>query len=117
MIGTCGGAAKVAALEALGVDHIIDHTCEDVGEVLQAEYPNGVDLIYEGRYLLPLRPARLCLLQHLPSGDKRNVCPFCAPQAEGVLTNSAGRLCCVLERRSCAGLGGMASHLPAPPVT
>lgn len=48
MVGTCGGAAKVAALRELGCDRIIDHTVEDVGRVLKTEYPDGIDLVYEG---------------------------------------------------------------------
>jgi hypothetical protein len=48
VVGTCGGAAKVAALRELGCDRIIDHTVEDVGRVLKTEYPDGIDLVYEG---------------------------------------------------------------------
>jgi hypothetical protein len=50
VVGTCGGEKKVSVLRQLGCDRIIDHTVEDVGSVLQREYPSGMDLVYEGTY-------------------------------------------------------------------
>ncbi|GBG84169.1 hypothetical protein CBR_g38143 [Chara braunii] len=47
VIGTCGGEEKAALLRSLGVDRVIDYKKENVQEVLKAEFPKGVDLIYE----------------------------------------------------------------------
>jgi NADPH-dependent curcumin reductase CurA len=46
-VGTCGTKEKVAFLEALGCDRPIHYREEDVAEVLAAEYPDGLDLVYE----------------------------------------------------------------------
>lgn len=47
VVATCGGAEKAHVLRGLGVDRVIDYKQEDVGKVLKAEYPDGVDLVYE----------------------------------------------------------------------
>jgi NADPH:quinone reductase-like Zn-dependent oxidoreductase/short-subunit dehydrogenase len=47
VVATCGGAAKAALLRSLGAHHVIDHTVESVKAVLRAEYPKGVDVVYE----------------------------------------------------------------------
>ena len=47
VIATCGGRAKADLLRRLGATRIIDHTAEDVRAVLKAEYPRGVDVVYE----------------------------------------------------------------------
>ncbi|CAD7702100.1 unnamed protein product [Ostreobium quekettii] len=48
VVATCGGADKAKALERLGLDRVIDYKRESVGGVLREEYPNGIDLVYEG---------------------------------------------------------------------
>ncbi len=45
--GTCGSAAKAEFLRGLGCDRPINYRNEDVATVLRAEYPRGVNLIYE----------------------------------------------------------------------
>lgn len=47
VIGTCGSEAKAALLQELGCDRVIRYRQEDLGEVLQQEYPNGVDLVFD----------------------------------------------------------------------
>ncbi|GAB4329666.1 MAG: NADP-dependent oxidoreductase [Leptolyngbyaceae cyanobacterium] len=47
VIGTCGSEAKAALLKALGCDRVIRYREENLGEVLQQEYPNGVDLVFD----------------------------------------------------------------------
>ena len=45
----CGRAERKAELvRSLGAPRVIDHTREDVAAVLAAEYPRGVDVVYEG---------------------------------------------------------------------
>ena len=49
VIGTVGSADKAdVARRVLGVDRVVEYKVEDLGEVLRAEYPDGVDLAYEG---------------------------------------------------------------------
>lgn len=48
VIGTCGTAEKVDLLKDLGCDRPINYREEDVGTVLREEYPDGVNLVYEG---------------------------------------------------------------------
>jgi hypothetical protein len=48
VIGTCGTEEKMELLDRLGCDRSINYRTEDVGEVLAREYPDGVDLVYEG---------------------------------------------------------------------
>ena len=48
VIATCGGSRKAALLRSLGAHRVIDHTAEDVADVLAEEYPRGVDVVYEG---------------------------------------------------------------------
>jgi hypothetical protein len=47
VIGTCGSDDKAALLKALGCDRVINYKREAVGAVLKAEYPRGIDLVYE----------------------------------------------------------------------
>lgn len=47
VIGTCGNDDKVAYLESLGCDRPINYRSEDVKKVLKAEYPGGVDIVFE----------------------------------------------------------------------
>ncbi|WP_022834733.1 zinc-binding dehydrogenase [Salisaeta longa] len=48
VVGTCGTDAKAALLDDLGCDRPINYRTEDVATVLSDEYPDGVDLVYEG---------------------------------------------------------------------
>jgi hypothetical protein len=41
-------ARKAELVKSLGAHRVIDHTAEDVAAVLSAEYPRGVDVVYEG---------------------------------------------------------------------
>lgn len=47
VIGTCSSEDKAELLRQLGCDRVINYRQEDVGAVLKAEYPRGVDLVYE----------------------------------------------------------------------
>jgi NADPH-dependent curcumin reductase CurA len=44
VIGVCGGPDKAAFVRQLGAQRVIDHRAENVGVVLAAEYPAGIDV-------------------------------------------------------------------------
>ncbi|KAI9014987.1 NADPH:quinone reductase [Gaertneriomyces semiglobifer] len=48
VIGTCSSEQKVQMLKKFGCDRVINYKTEDVKDVLKREYPNGVDIVYEG---------------------------------------------------------------------
>ena len=48
VIGTCSTDEKVELLSSIGCDRPINYETEDVGAVLDTEYEDGIDLIYEG---------------------------------------------------------------------
>ena len=47
VIGTCSSEDKVEFLKSIGCDRVINYKKEDIGTVLKAEYPKGVDICYE----------------------------------------------------------------------
>lgn len=47
VIGTCGSEAKYQLLKELGCDRVINYRVENVAQVLQQEYPQGVNLVFE----------------------------------------------------------------------
>ncbi|XP_020954789.1 prostaglandin reductase 3 isoform X1 [Sus scrofa] len=47
VIGTCSSDEKAAFLKSLGCDRPINYNAEQVGAILQQEYPRGVDVVYE----------------------------------------------------------------------
>ncbi|XP_055939014.1 prostaglandin reductase 3-like [Argiope bruennichi] len=47
VIGTCSTEEKEKALKELGCDRVINYKKEDLAEVLQKEYQNGIDVIWE----------------------------------------------------------------------
>jgi NADPH-dependent curcumin reductase CurA len=47
VIGVCGSNQKMALLEELGCDRIINYRTETLDTVLQQEYPNGIDLGFD----------------------------------------------------------------------
>ena len=47
VIGTCSTQEKAMELKRLGCDRVIVYREENIGEVLAAEYPNGVNLVFE----------------------------------------------------------------------
>ena len=47
VIGTCGNDDKVAFLQSLGCDRPINYRKENVKEVLKAEFPERMDIIFE----------------------------------------------------------------------
>ena len=47
VIGTCSSDEKVAFLKSLGCDRPINYKTESIGDVLKAEFPKGVDVVYE----------------------------------------------------------------------
>ena len=48
VIGTCSTDEKVQFLKSLGCDRPINYKKENLKEVLSEEYPNGVNVVYEG---------------------------------------------------------------------
>lgn len=44
VIAVCGGPKKAAFVKSLGAHRVIDYRNEDVGAVLAAEYPRGIDV-------------------------------------------------------------------------
>lgn len=47
VIGVTGTTSKAAALAGLGCDRVINYRQEDLHEVLDREYPRGIDLAYD----------------------------------------------------------------------
>ncbi|CAA3001806.1 probable quinone oxidoreductase [Olea europaea subsp. europaea] len=47
VVATCGGKDKAKLLKDLEVDRVIDYKTENIKTVLKAEFPKGVDIIYE----------------------------------------------------------------------
>ncbi|MBZ0280688.1 MAG: zinc-binding dehydrogenase [Anaerolineae bacterium] len=47
VIGTCSTDDKAELLKSLGCDRVVNYKKEDLGTVLKAEYPRGMDLVYE----------------------------------------------------------------------
>ncbi len=47
VVATCGSEDKVQMLKDLGCDRVINYNAEDLHKVLQKEYPNGIDLVFE----------------------------------------------------------------------
>lgn len=47
VIGTCGNAEKADFLRSIGCDRVVNYREEDLDAVLKAEYPKGVNLVYE----------------------------------------------------------------------
>ena len=75
VIAVCGGPTKAALCATLGAHRVIDHTAENVGDVLGKEYPRGVDVVYEGvggamlSAILPhLAPKARCMIIGYISG-------------------------------------------------
>jgi len=69
VIGTCGSGEKAQWLRRLGCDRVIDYRREDVAAVLAAEYPRGVDVVFEnvGRELFDIAAANLAVFGRLVS--------------------------------------------------
>ena len=72
VVATCGGARKAALLARLGADRVVDHTREDVKEVLKREYAGKSSCCFCVCFGL----GRGCTLQHdhhhLPTSTKTN---------------------------------------------
>ena len=47
VIGTCSTPEKAQELKSLGCDRVVVYSEENLGVVLAAEYPDGIDLIFE----------------------------------------------------------------------
>ena len=48
VIATCGNEEKARLLRELGASRVVNYKKEDLGKVLKAEYPKGIDLVYDG---------------------------------------------------------------------
>ncbi|WP_017654326.1 zinc-binding dehydrogenase [Fortiea contorta] len=47
VIGTCSSPAKAQLLQELGCDRIINYRTENLDQVLQQEYPQGINLVFD----------------------------------------------------------------------
>ncbi len=47
VIGICGDREKTKRLREIGCDRVINYRQEDVGAVLKAKYPQGIDIAYD----------------------------------------------------------------------
>lgn len=47
VVGTCSSLEKAEFLKTIGCDRVVNYKTENLGEVLKAEYPRGVDIVYE----------------------------------------------------------------------
>lgn len=47
VVATCSDDAKAALLRRLGADRVVNHRSQDLKAILKAEYPKGLDLVYE----------------------------------------------------------------------
>lgn len=47
VIGTCGSEEKAEFLRSIGCDRVVNYKTEDLDAVLTAEYPKGVNIVYE----------------------------------------------------------------------
>jgi len=47
VIGTCSSDEKAGFLKSIGCDRPINYAAEDLARTLRAEYPRGVDVVYE----------------------------------------------------------------------
>lgn len=47
VIGTCSSDDKAALLKAMGCDRVVNYRTESLRDVLRAEYPRGVDIVFE----------------------------------------------------------------------
>lgn len=48
VIGTCGSEEKVDYLRSLGCDRPVNYRTESLRDVIKAEYPDGVNIVFEG---------------------------------------------------------------------
>jgi len=48
VVATCSTEEKAKLLHELGADRVVVYTQEDLSQVLDAEFPEGLDLVYEG---------------------------------------------------------------------
>lgn len=48
VIGTCSSDEKADLLRALGCDRVVNYRQENLREVLKAEYPRGVSIVFDG---------------------------------------------------------------------
>merc|ERR1712150_163147 len=48
VIATCGSEEKAKVLRDFGADRVVVHSQEDLSKVLDSEFPEGLDLVYEG---------------------------------------------------------------------
>jgi hypothetical protein len=47
VIGTCGSEAKAQLLKGLGCDRVINYRTENLAHVLNQDYPNGINLVFD----------------------------------------------------------------------
>eukprot|EP00879_Flechtneria_rotunda_P009564 GHRR01010010.1.p1 GENE.GHRR01010010.1~~GHRR01010010.1.p1 ORF type:complete len:380 (+),score=128.42 GHRR01010010.1:157-1296(+) len=65
-VAVTGSEAKKQRLQQLGVERVVNYQAEDVPAVLSAEYPQGVNVVYEGVG----GTLRAAILPHLAAGGR-----------------------------------------------
>lgn len=48
VVGTVGSTDKVSLAQNIGVDRVVDLSSENLGDILNAEFPEGIDIVYDG---------------------------------------------------------------------
>ncbi|MGB3202051.1 MAG: zinc-binding dehydrogenase, partial [Nodosilinea sp.] len=88
VIGTCGSEAKAQLLESLGCDRIINYRQESVTDVLAAEYPDGVNLVFDcvGKHMFDTG------VDHLAVRGRFVVVGFISEYGQGLETVSQPRI-------------------------
>lgn len=108
VVAVCGGGEKAALLARLGADRVVDHRREDLGAVLRAEYPKGVDLVYE----CVGGPTFDVCVDHLAMRGRLLIVGYMSEYQEGAETVTAPRLYTKLLWKSASVRGFISSMHP-----
>merc|ERR1712137_1309642 len=86
VIATCSSEEKAQVLRDIGVDRVVIYTKENLSQVLEAEFPDGLDLVYEGVG----GQLHEMALAHLKNGGRQLQVGYIShyPQAAGEDSNS-----------------------------
>lgn len=113
VIGTCSTDEKVEYLRSIGCDRPINYKKEDLHEVLKAEYPNGVNLVFEsvGGAIFD------ACVDNLAKHGRLVICGFISEYTSGTQTVTAPRIYHKLLWQSATVRGFLFSdfveHVPA----
>jgi len=101
VIGTCGTDDKMVVLKRLGCERPINYKTEDLESVLKAEYPEGIDLIFEGVGGRMLEACKRCVK---PNGGRLVIMGFTSQYQKADGFDSAEAK--LVKDRSAAALRG-----------